>query len=148
MNKGSIILVLALVLSLSLVGCTGGPEAESAWEVLIGEKVFAIETIKELTTITFDVEAKDEVHSYTGVRLNDLLVQADLTDFNVLILEAEDGYSFEITREAAISDNSILAFAMNGEDLTDSKTAPLMFVSSVTSPQAWVGQLKFIQVGE
>lgn len=143
-------IIIALLVAASLTGC-GGEDlepVESAWEITIGDKVVAIEDIREMVTVTIEAEKKDETHSYTGVRLSVLLTEAGITDFESLTLEAEDGYSRDITREEALNQNSILAFSMDGEDLSDAKSAPLMFVSPATSTSAWVGKLKTIRVGE
>jgi len=151
MNKVSLVLTVLLVLT-GLAGCGAPPIdpnlQESVWEITIGHKVFTLEAIREMDTVTFDAAKKDDVNSYIGVRLSKFLAEADISEFETLTLEAEDGYSYDITREEAMNDNSILAFAMNGEDLSDDKIAPLMFVSTETSPQAWVGKLKYIRVEE
>lgn len=149
------VLVIGLVLSLGVSGCSKTPPEEpfeSAWEVTFigsgGEKVFAIETLKEMTAVTIEAEKKEVTNSYTGIRLSVLLAEAGITDFEELVLEAADGYQWTITREEALSQNSILAYAIDGEDLSDDKSAPLMFVSTATSARAWVGQLKTVRVGE
>lgn len=142
------LIIAALLVAVSLAACVGDTsgQLESAWEITIGEKVFAIEDIRDMANVTIEAEKKEEVNNYTGVRLSILLAEAEITDFESLTLEAEDGYSWEITRSEALDENSILAFAMDGEDLSDEKNAPLMFVSAVTSPQAWVGKLNNIRV--
>lgn len=150
MKKLTVLLVLALV-ALSIGGCNGkAPQEpkESAWEVTIGDKVFAIEDIREMETVTIEAEKKEETHSYTGVRLSVLLEAAGVGDFETLTLEAEDGYTADITKAEALHANSILAFAMDGEDLTSEKSAPLMFVSTEASSKAWVGKLKFVRLGQ
>lgn len=150
--KKFVVLLAALLVVMSIAGCVSkDPEPkESAWEVFIGgdEVVFAIEDIKEMETVTIEAEKKDEVHSYTGVRLSVLLKKAKVEGFETLTLEADDGYSFDITTEEAMHENSILAFAMDGEDLSSEKTEPLMFVSTETSSKAWVGRLKYVRVGK
>lgn len=143
-------IIIALLVAASLAGCGGEDRepVESAWEITIGDKVVAIEDIREMETVTIEAEKKDETHSYTGVRLSVLLTEAGITDFESLTLEAEDGYSYIVSREEALSDNSILAYMVDGEDLKEEKSTPVMFVSSVTSSQAWVGKLKNIRVNQ
>lgn len=160
MKKASILFVILLVLTW-VAGC--GPSTppaddpipgnddepfESAWEISVGDKVFAIEDIRKMENVTIEAEKKGETNSYTGVRLSLLLTEAGITDFATLTLEAEDGYSADITREEALDDNSILCFALDGEDLSSEKNAPLMFVSPAASSKAWVGKLKTIRVGK
>lgn len=147
MKKLSFI-IIALLVAAGIAGCGGEDPVESAWEVTIGEKVVAIEDIREMATVTIEAEKKDETHSYTGVRLSVLLTEAGITDFESLTLEAEDGYSYVVSREEALSDNSILAYMVDGEDLKEEKSTPVMFVSSVTSSQAWVGKLKNIRIDQ
>ncbi len=151
MKKTSLFLVALLVLTL-LAGCANTPPAdepeESAWEFTIGGKIFTIEGLREMESVTIELEKKGEVNSYTGVPLSALLTQAGITDFSSLTLEAEDGYTADITQEEALHENSILCYALDGEDLNSDKNAPLMFVSEAASTKAWVGKLKFIRVGE
>lgn len=144
------LLIVAMVVAIIFAGCVGETPAvqESTWEITIGSKVFAIEDIREMDTVTINAMKKEETFSYTGVRLGVLLEAAEINDFVTLTLEAEDGYAWDISREEAMHENSILAFAVDGEDINEEKSAPIMFVSTATSTQAWVGKLATIKVGE
>jgi hypothetical protein len=151
MKKISVIFVLLLALA-SLNGCGKTPPApepeKSAWEFTVGAKVFTIEGLKEMKSVTLDLEMKGEVSSYTGVPLFELLAEAGVEDFQTLVLEAEDGYTGQVTREEALHKNSILCYALNGGELNKEKHAPLMFASELASTQVWVGKLKHVRVGE
>lgn len=151
MKKTSLFLAALLVLAL-LAGCANTPPTdeheESAWEFTIGGKEFTIEGLRKMESVTIDLEKKGEVNSYTGVPLSVLLTEAGIKDFETLTLEAEDGYTADITQEEALHAHSILCYALDGEDLSSDKNAPLMFVSEAASTKAWVGKLKVIRVGE
>lgn len=146
--KKLVFMLAALLVVTMAVGCSDKAPVESAWEVTIGTKVYPIEELKEMDAVTFDAEKKEEVNSYTGVLLSDLLTEAGITEFETLTLEAEDGYTCEITKEEALADSSVLCYAKDGGELDSEKSAPLMFVSKATSTKAWVGKLKSVQIGE
>ncbi len=90
-------------------------------------------------------QKKDETFEYAGVLLSAVLKEAGISEAAKVNLEAEDGYSSEISGEVAFSDNTILAYMVDGGDL-DSKSAPLILITTDDSPKAWVGQLVTIEV--
>jgi DMSO/TMAO reductase YedYZ molybdopterin-dependent catalytic subunit len=149
--KKTILIIAALLVVSLFAGCANPPPeepTESAWKFTVGEKEFTIEGLREMESVTIKLEKKGEVNSYTGVPLSELLTKAGITDFEKLTLEAEDGYSGSINKEEALHNNSILCYALDGEDLSSEKNAPLMFVSEKASTKSWVGKLKIIRVGE
>jgi len=149
---GSVCLMLAVLLVVA--GCSQpAPEAppqESAWEITVksagGEKVIAIEDIKAMEAVTIEAEKKEEVHEYTGVKLSEILGLAEIGEAETVTLEAEDGYSATLTGAEAFSDNTLLAYQIDGADIESDKSKPIMLVSTEASSSAWVGKLKVITV--
>ncbi|UNC91958.1 molybdopterin-dependent oxidoreductase [Candidatus Contubernalis alkaliaceticus] len=125
------------------------PAEESTWEFTIswadGEALFTIEELKEMQRVTLTAEVKEETNEYTGVILKNLLEKANIKEAAEVTLVAADGYSAALEGDTAFSDNTIIAFKINGEALED-KSAPIMLVTTEASPQVWVGQLKTIKV--
>lgn len=148
MKSLKVVLAGLLIFTL-LAGCKKNPvPVESAWEFAIGEKTFTLEGLRAMESITLELSMKGETKSYTGVLLSLLLAEAGIADFETLTLEGADGYSQDITRQEALAANSILCYALEGEDLQIEKSAPLMFASGTASPQTWVGKLKVIRPGK
>lgn len=142
---------LILLLALAIVGGCGSektetPPTQSAWNFKVGDKDFTIEGLKSMASTTVELDKKGEVNSYTGVLFSSVLKEAGLTEFETLVLEAVDGYSFQITKEEAMDSGSILCYAVDDKELSDN--GPLMFAAKATLPQAWVGKLKIIRPGD
>lgn len=151
MKKLRLLLAVLVVLSV-LGGCSKSEPApdpeQSVWDFTVAGKSFTLEGLKKMETISIELNKKGEVNSYKGVKLSLVLAEAGIGEFESLTLEAEDGYSFQITKEEALADDSILCYWMGGEDLSEEDNGPLMFASGSTSPQAWVGKLKEIRKGD
>ncbi len=125
---------------------------ESAWIVTIvgsdgGETQVSIQSIMAMASVDLEAEQKGEMFTFHGVLLSSVLAEAGITEANSLNIIASDGYSATITGEVAFSGNTILAYASNGETLSnDEKNGPLRLVTTEESPQVWVGQLTTIEV--
>ncbi|MGI5838683.1 MAG: molybdopterin-dependent oxidoreductase [bacterium] len=147
-KSGLVSICLAAVLLLVLSGCSQPPAPESAWEVTIigpdGEKAVAIEDIKAAEAVTLEAEKKEEIHAYTGIKMSSLLAMAGIDEATSVILEAADGYSATINGEVAFSDNTIVAYQIDGADIDSEKNRPLMLVTTEDSSKVWVGSLKVI----
>ncbi|MDY6827278.1 MAG: molybdopterin-dependent oxidoreductase [Bacillota bacterium] len=164
--KKNLLTMMALLLVFSLMlaaGCSGAEDpgaesesegaAEAAWTLTIvgpgGEEEtrVSLESIKSMSAVELEVEKEEELINLKGALLSDILAEAGISEAGNLNLIAADGYSVSISGDVAFSENTILAYESNGEDLSsDDKNGPLRLVSTEESPKAWVGQLTTIEV--
>lgn len=164
--RKSRVLIIAVVLMLGLFmvsGCDGdngngevngddNGAVESAWEFTItapdgSETVVAIESIREMPAVELETERNDEITVFKGVLLSLVLGEAGITDAGAVTVTAADGYSQTISGEVAFSENTILAYEVDGEDMSnDEKNGPVRLVTTEDSRQVWVGQITTITV--
>lgn len=85
--------------------------------------------IAKLNPITIEATIKNKAgetktNKYTGVKLKDILDSIGVKDFKGITIEAGDGFSAEYDKTLATNDDTILAWAKDGE-LLDEKSAPV-----------------------
>ena len=159
MNKRVLILVLAsLVVVLSLSAC--GPSVPQVeWELKISGDVETPQTYSfadlaardevDLTEILMEKSTgEDEVTSWSGAALAELLAEAGAGDFATITAFASDGYAIEIA--AGELNNAIIALKDSGEwiaEVTPDK-GPIRLVTPDTPGNRWVFQIVEIQVNQ
>ena len=129
-----------------------GAAESAAWEIAIvgpsgDEMVITLDELKEMEAVELEAESKGEKNTFKGVVLNLVLAEAGISEASEVTLIAADGYSAAISGEVALSDNTILAYEVNGVDLSgDEKNGPIRLVTTEDTPKAWVGKLSKIEV--
>ena len=129
-----------------------GAAESAAWEIAIvgpagDETAITLNELKEMEAVELEAESKGEKNTFKGVVLNLVLAEAGICEATEVALTAADGYSAAISGEVALSDNTILAYEVNGADLSgDEKNGPVRLVTTDDTPKAWVGKLSKIEV--
>jgi DMSO/TMAO reductase YedYZ molybdopterin-dependent catalytic subunit len=85
--------------------------------------------IEKLNPVTLEATIKNKkgetkTNKYTGVKLKDILDSIGVKDFKGVTVEAGDGFSAEYDKTLATNDDTILAWAKDGEAL-DEKSGPV-----------------------
>ncbi|MGB7606525.1 MAG: molybdopterin-dependent oxidoreductase [Lutisporaceae bacterium] len=85
--------------------------------------------IAKLNSVTIEATIKNKAgetktNKYTGVKLKDILDSIGVKDFKGITIEAGDGFSAEYDKTLASNDDTILAWAKDGE-LLDEKSGPV-----------------------
>ena len=127
---------------LSITGDVDNPLTIPYKELASKEMVDMGEVLMEKST------GEDEVTSWSGVKLSDLLEEAGAGEFSTITALAGDGYAIEITADEL--DNAIVALKDQGEWIaeTDPEKGPLRLVTPETPANRWVFQLQEIQVNQ
>jgi len=145
--------VLALVIA---AGCGGTPQVD--WDLTITGNVGNPITVSyadmvkmdqvDLTDILMEKSmGEDEVHSWVGASLGEILVKAEATDLSGGVTAvAADGYAVDIP-EQELKD-AIIALKRDGEWITDAEPdkGPIRLVCPETPANRWVFQIKEINV--
>ncbi len=154
-KKSLLIIVLA---TLVLTACASAPNVD--WSLSVSGDVSNPVTISykelakmpqtDLKDVFMDKSiGEDEVGSWSGVPVADLLQQAGAPDdFVSVTAVAGDGYAIEITRDEL--QNAIVALKQEGEWIqkTDPDHGPIRMVCPQTPANRWVFQLLEIQVNQ
>ncbi len=148
-------LIVFAVLMLS--ACSGAPNVD--WELKISGDVGnpASFTYKELVNMDrVDLDevmmekstGEDEVTSWSGVPLSDLLAEAEAGDFSTITAQAADGYAIEVTADEL--DNAIVALKDSGEWIAEVSPdkGPIRLVTPQTPANRWIFQLQELQVNQ
>jgi DMSO/TMAO reductase YedYZ molybdopterin-dependent catalytic subunit len=150
--------LLALAMLVGLAACGGGaPKVD--WELKISGNVSNPLTLSyqdlagmeqvDLKEILMEKSTgEDEVTSWSGVPLKDLLSQAGVGDFATITALASDGYAIEISADEL--GHAIVALKDKGEwiaEVTPDK-GPIRLVTPDTPGNRWVFQLAEIQVNQ
>lgn len=124
-----------------------GTTKEAAWTIIIetpdGESVdFTDLDLKEIGKINMKATTKikdgtEEENEWTGVRLKKVLEFANIKGYELVEIEAEDGFLVEYTKEIADSDKTILAIKKDGETL-DEDSGPTQMVVEGERANLWI----------
>ncbi len=150
------ILVLSALL-LALTACSGAPNVD--WQLKISGDVdnpvtFTYKELVKKDRIDLnDIQmekstGEDEIRSWSGVRLSELLNEAGAGDFSTITALAADGYAIEVSADEL--DNAIVALKDGGEWIADVSPdkGPIRLVTPETPANRWVFQLAEIQVNK
>jgi len=91
---------------------------------------------------------EDEITSWSGVPITEILEQAGVTDYSSITAFASDGYAVEITADEM--QGAIIAMKDSGEwiaDVTPDK-GPIRLVCPQTPASRWVFQLQELQINK
>jgi DMSO/TMAO reductase YedYZ molybdopterin-dependent catalytic subunit len=156
MGKKRWVFLMLLAVLFSLSACGGGvPDGD--WELTVSGDVAnplalslkdlaAMEQVDLSEVLMEKSTGEDEVTSWSGVPLADLLEQAGAGEFSTITAVAGDGYAIEISVDEL--DNAIVALKDQGEwiaEVTPDK-GPLRLVTPETPGNRWVFQLLELQV--
>jgi len=151
--------LLGILLVAGLAGCGGGaPKVD--WELEISGAVNKPLTLSyselakmpqiDLKDILMEKSlGEDVVTSWTGVKLDEILSQAEANpDYVGVTAVAADGYAVEISKEEL--QDSIVALQENKEWIAtaDQDHGPIRLVCPHTPANRWVFQLQELQVNE
>lgn len=127
------LLVAILVVALALMGAvvalaetapTPAPSVIGTWAVTVitaeGEVPFTNEDAALLEPVTLEATTKnkngeEKTSTYTGIKLSDILVKANVTEFTSLTVTAADDFAAEYDKELALKEDTLLAWEKNGE---------------------------------
>lgn len=127
-----------------------GEDIGEAWELDIetpeGETVKLTDEDMEEVGIV-DVEATirkkdgtEEENKWTGMPLKNILDFAGIEEYNLVEIEAADGFTVEYTPEIVESDGTILATKVDGEKL-DEDSGPVQSVVDGEGAKLWIKQV-------
>jgi len=156
--KTKAIWLIFIIIPLMLAACGGAPKVD--WELSISGDV------DNPTTYTFDELAKmelvdlddvlmeksrgeDEVRSFSGIPLEDLLAAAGAPeDYSTITAMAADGYAIEISKDEMV--DGIVAIKQSGEWIVDADpgAGPIRLVFPMTPANRWVFQITEIIVNQ
>lgn len=148
------LVLLGMVLMLGLAACGGAPKVDWTVEVTGGSTPLTL-TYADLVKME-QVELKDllmqkslgedEVHSWSGVPVKELLRQAGVQTFASVTATAADGYAIEITADEI--EGAIIALKKNGQWITKAEPdkGPIRLVCPETPANRWVFQIQRLHV--
>jgi len=154
-NKRILIFVFILINLLILSGC-GAPNVE--WTLTISGNVnqtttFTYKELADMPQIDLsDVymeksRGEDEIRSFSGVLLKDLLEAAGVTeDFSTITAFASDGYAIDISKDELA--NGIVALKDGGDWIAKQGTdeGPIRLVFPTAPANRWIYQVTEIVV--
>lgn len=153
--------LLMVIVMVTMSACSGGKssapqESSPAQEAAVGEWTLAVEGVDSVTAFTSGDAAALEVvtlemtitnkngesktNSYTGVKLKDILAAIGVDSVTGVTVAATDDYSADYTQDLVMADDTILAWAKDGEPLSDN--------SLQMCPKAGTGNLFVKNVGK
>lgn len=103
---------------------TAGSAGIGDWSIAIegvdGVAEFTSEDAAALTSVSIEMtitnkKGEASVNTYTGVTLSSILDAVGAGEFSAVTVEASDGFSAEYSSELALADDTILAWASDGE---------------------------------
>ena len=120
-----------------------GAAESAAWEIAIvgpsgDEMVITLDELKEMEAVELEAESKGEKNTFKGVAEPGPGGSRYQRASEVTLIAA-DGYSAAISGEVALSDNTILAYEVNGVDLSGDEKRSDRLVTTEDTPKAWVG---------
>lgn len=156
MYKRIVIAGMLVLLVVALVGC-GGSTPDVEWELFVDGAVSNPLTLTfaelaempqtELDEILMEKSlGEDEVGSWSGVSLDEILSKAGAGEFVSVTTIAGDGYAIEVSKDELA--DGIVALKENGEWIADSdpEHGPIRMVTPHTPANRWVFQLQALQV--
>lgn len=158
------ITVIALVVLMALsvlpfAACKSSAESptEASWSINIqdagGSSVeFTNEDAAslELVELTAEKEKKDGSkveENWKGVSLKAVLESAGIDDYNMVAVEASDGYSKEMDTAAVDDAGTIIGFILDGEEISVDDGLPQLVASSLPGSY-WIKNVAVIKVME
>jgi DMSO/TMAO reductase YedYZ molybdopterin-dependent catalytic subunit len=138
---------------LAVAGCSGAPKANWQVQVSGGSEPLTLSYAAltrmpqtELKDVLMQKSrGEDEVHSFTGVALSQVLKQAGVAEFVSVTALAADGYAVEISKDELAG--GIIALKQDGEWIaSDKEHGPIRLVCPQTPANRWVFQLQELQV--
>lgn len=159
MKTRSTVLLLVVGLLAALLTACGGGTPNVDWEfkvtgdvgtpLTISYQELAVFPQMDLTDILMAKSlGEDEITSWSGVPVADLLAQAGVSDYATITAVAGDGYAIEIPREEM--QNAIVALKRDGEWIPnvaeEEGKGPIRLVSPETPANRWVFQLQELRV--
>lgn len=150
-------MVMLLLIAL-MSACSGPPKVD--WELSISgdvetPKSFAYQELAEMEQVDLsDIlmeksRGEDEVHSFSGVSIDNLLKAAGAPqNYSTLTAKASDGYTVEISKDELAG--GIVALRQDGEWITnvDPDSGPIRLVLPETPANRWVFQISELVVNQ
>ena len=146
-------MIFVVLLSSILVGCGGVPKVE--WELKVTGEVQTPLTLDygmlvampqvDLTDILMQKSlGEDEVVSWSGVPLDEILSKAGAGNYSSITATAADGYAIEISADEV--EGAIIALKKGGDWITKAEPdkGPIRLVCPETPANRWVFQIKEI----
>ena len=155
MNKKVLIMIGVFALLLIAAGCTtdAPPAAEPQWVVTIeadGE-TFEFSDLDAADMTAVDVETNRTTRDgdpldqiWTGVALKDVLEAKGVTEYNSAIVEASDGYSQEYSLEVINRDKTIIAWLLDGEEMSEDDGGPVQMIPKGETSNMFIKNLEKI----
>ncbi len=129
MRKIFVTLAVVTMALLVMVGCSSGAEAtyvdfSLAVEGASSATEFTQEDAKKLTFATLESSITNQMeettdYSFGGVLLTDVLEALEISDYEVITIEATDGYQVNYDKVMIAQQDIILAWLNNGEAIED-----------------------------
>lgn len=163
MNRKKSLLMVLILISMSLFtacstnvkqdGVTGEPEWTVAIETPNGETVeltdLNIEEVGkvDIKAIMRKKDGTEQENKWSGVPLKKVIEFANISEYSLVEVEAEDGFSVKYDSEIVESEGTILAVEMDGEKLNE-KSGPVQAVVDGEGAKLWVRQVSKIKVSK
>jgi hypothetical protein len=157
-HKRMTALILVVILTLLLAGCSNAPDPQVDVEKIIitragsADRELTVEQLKEYTAVERDVESVNssgDVTPYTvkGALFSDVLNDMELIqmELDAIRLVAGDGYSIEVGQEVLASREIILAYEVDGEPLFED-SRPIRIIIPEERAMYWVRNLVKIEI--
>lgn len=153
----AIVMILTAACSNNAIETNEGTTQEESPQLIIkglkdGDKTISIETIKEMESVTREMESissSGEIKNkkVKGLPLEDLLglYEASQKDYSGIRFIAGDSYSIVVPKEILDKREIVLAYEVNDEPL-DKKTLPLMLAIPDERAMYWVKNLMEIEL--
>ncbi|MFW5714369.1 MAG: molybdopterin-dependent oxidoreductase [Brevefilum sp.] len=150
--------LIILTLAIMITACGGAPNVD--WELRISGDVSTPITLTyremaemeqlDLNDVLMEKSrGEDEVRSFSGVRIEDLLeIAGGSEDFRSITAKAADGYAIEISKDEMV--DGIVALKQGDEWITkvDPDAGPIRLVLPQTPANRWVFQLSELVVNQ
>jgi hypothetical protein len=162
MKKIILTMLTAALMVTVLAGCSGAAsgtaveDQEALWTIALESGDGTIEftyidagrlEMVEVEAVKKKKDGSEETQNWEGILVSDVLESKGVSDYNLVKIEASDGYSMEFDAAAINDSGTIFGFRVDGEDI-DPEDGPVQLVVKTMESKAWIKNVAKITILE